>query len=217
MTELVASLEAVVRERMARFDCSHDYAHVERVRRLAKELAAAEHADLLVTDLAALLHDVNDHKYDGGGVDLRALLRRGDALTAAQIDAILHVVDNVSYSKQVAQADSAAPVLTKELMCVRDADRLDAIGAVGIARCAAFSAARNRPLYDAFTREGPLARGGPRESRDNSSMIGHFHCKLLGLPGLLHTERARQLAAKRVEIMRAFVACLEEEVDPCQL
>jgi uncharacterized protein len=197
----IRQLEAKVQTVMSAMDCSHDWEHVQRVRRLARHLALNEEADLFIVDLAALLHDVNDHKYDQGKMDVGALLQ---GIEPRIIDHVCHVVDNVSFSKQHAQDVSHEVNLTTELMCVRDADRLDALGAVGIARCAAFSAVKHRPMYIA---EDPAHPG----NRDNSTMLGHFHAKLFKLPDIMHTETARQMAHERVLIMRQFISCLQDE------
>jgi len=157
--------EAFVRERMKGFDASHDFDHVDRVRKMALHLGAIEKADLRIVELAALLHDVEDHKYEtpAQGFTLRDFLR--DKVDAEDLEKIVDIVDNVSYSKEVAR--TSPMVKSKELQCVQDADRLDAIGAIGIARCLTFGAVRGIRIHGKV------------------SAVSHFHEKLLKIKGMM--------------------------------
>jgi uncharacterized protein len=179
--------------------------------RLADEPAVADipAADLLVVELAALFHDIHDSKYEivnnGDRLDLSSWLSaRG--VSDLQSSLIINIIDNVSYSKEVRLRATGGFTSWHqncvELHCVMDADKLDALGAFGIFRCAAFSGSRNIPLY---LREE--AKGF------NSSAAGHFHDKLFQLEDLMMTEVGRKAAGKRTAVMREFLKHLNDEAD----
>ncbi|KAJ7158573.1 hypothetical protein C8R46DRAFT_1164975 [Mycena filopes] len=213
--------EAVMKEAMANYDPSHDAFHVQRVRRTALALAhsISPKPDLLVVELAALLHDVLDKKYvsvekaadpygfflpfftsmaEKHGLDL---VQDGRARTVAM------VVDNVSWSNETKLRESGLwgewHQGCAELHCVQDADRLDAIGAFGILRCAAYSAAVNRPLH--------MPSSDPRV---DESAIQHFHDKLVLIRDRLKTAPGKVLGEKRHGVLLAFIASVEEEYNP---
>ncbi|KAJ2905028.1 hypothetical protein GGI21_004219, partial [Coemansia aciculifera] len=162
---IVQCTESFVREYMGKYDCSHDWQHVQRVVRQALTLARSETLhrpiDLLVVHLAALLHDVDDAKYrqEDGPAFSSSLFLQELGLDKSRAELVCRVVDSVSFRKELL-ANEQDKVGTgdpeerqwrqtcAELACVQDADRLDAIGAFGILRCAAFSGARNRTLHD---------------------------------------------------------------------
>ena len=166
----------------------HDAAHTMRVYRNALQIADTEPAaDRLIVSLAALLHDADDHKLfatENNANARRFLARQGvDSETANRI---CEVINAVSFSKNRGKRPD-----TVEAMIVQDADRLDAIGAIGIARTFAFGGQRGRP---------------PEAS------IAHFHEKLLLLKGLMNTGRARELAESRHAFMEQFLLEWEKEV-----
>ncbi|KAJ7745783.1 hypothetical protein B0H16DRAFT_974290 [Mycena metata] len=218
---VILEAEKVMEEAMAKYDPSHDAYHVQRVRRTSLALANAisPKPDLLVVELAALLHDVLDKKYvsaekaadpygfflpfftsmaEKHGLDL---VQDGRARQVAQI------VDNVSWSTETKLRKNNLwgewHQNCVELHCVQDADRLDAIGAFGILRCAAYSAAVNRPLY--IPSEDP---------RVNESAIQHFHDKLFLIRDRLKTVPGKALGEKRHSVLVAFIASVEEEFNP---
>ena len=180
----------------------HDAAHTLRVYRTAMFLARQEGADLPVTALAALLHDVDDVKLSPGTAAAKenavSFLRAhgADALTQARI---LQIINEVSFRG----TESVAPS-SLEGKCVQDADRLDAIGAVGIARAFAYGGSRGRKLYDPA--EPPLPGMDEAAYRAHkSTTVNHFYEKLFLLKDMMNTEAARVLALKRDSFMRAFL------------
>lgn len=164
----------------------HDMSHVERVVRLAEVIAEGEAVDNLVVTLAALLHDVEDHKL-GRPAGLVRLHLDTLSVTENQKRHILTVIEESSYSKGVLPSSRESAIL-------QDADRLDAIGAIGIARTFQFAGSRGTALHD-----------GP------GSAIAHFEDKLLKLARGMHTEKARQLAMERHAFMEAFLHQFEKE------
>lgn len=202
MENVLEKVRQVVKTEMEKNDCSHDWHHIQRVTRLALHLAkSVSGADHYVVELAAFLHDMNDHKYSAR-FDISLLLREL-GVDNATISKVLFITENVSYSKQMEKIKkNEEEVLTDELKCVRDADRLDAIGATGIARCCAFTAVKGKRLYNENDWEG-----------DGNTAVGHFFEKLFKLPDLMCTPLGRQLAEERIQIMREFIKQLEDEVN----
>ena len=187
---------------MDRFDPSHDYRHVQRVFELAKIIEKREHrsdptvryrSDVIA--LASLLHDVGDKKYllkdeDGETMAERLLLGfKADAALALEVQAI---VNHVSYSSEIKDPDKVQRFLTQhpELAIVQDADRLDALGASGIARCFAYNAVKKNNLDTA---------------------VAHFAEKLEKLEGMMKTRTGRQIAAVRSQRLKEFRSWWEKE------
>lgn len=186
---------------------AHDGSHVARVTALAAEIARAEGADVEVATAAALLHELwnfpKDHPDRARSGDVaaehaaRALAEHGYERI---VDPVVACIRDHAWSKGVVPASLEARIL-------QDADRLDAIGAVGVARCFATAGELRRPFYDPFD---PLCRA--RTPDDRTYTLDHFFAKLLRIPDRLHTPTARALAAPRVAAMRAFLDAFAAEV-----
>ncbi|KAG2341770.1 hypothetical protein BDR05DRAFT_1001346 [Suillus weaverae] len=208
--------EKLMHEIMARYDPSHDAFHVQRVRKTALLIAralSAQQPDLLVVELAALLHDVLDKKYvseieaaDPYGYFLpffKSLSSEHglDLISDGRARQIVKVVENVSWTTEKKLRSTGKLEewhrICVELHCVQDADRLDAIGAFGIMRCAAYSAAVNRPLH------------APPGRLDTA--VQHFYDKLLHIQERLKTEPGKQMGAKRHQFMVDFLNAVENE------
>ncbi|KAJ2015990.1 hypothetical protein GGI10_003085 [Coemansia sp. RSA 2530] len=228
---IVLVTEEFVRFYMSKYDCSHDWQHVQRVVRQALALANHEAQrrpiDILVVHLAALLHDVDDAKYrqsDDAAFSSKVFLLEA-GLDSDRAELVCRVVDAVSFRKELL-ADEQDRMGTSdpderqwrlgcaELACVQDADRLDAIGAFGVLRCAAFSGARNRTLHDPadsaimdITYEQYVAQSGGT----SGTAIAHFHEKLLKLASMMKTERGRQEAQRRHDYIVGFLKQIDEE------
>lgn len=183
-------------------DCSgHDYYHTMRVYRLAVQIAERENADMLIVKLAALLHDVDDVKLSPetnetkkNAVDF--MMRNG--VNGKIIESVCRIIDEVSY----AGTDSAVPS-TIEGKCVQDADRLDAMGAIGIARAFAYGGSKGRKIYDPDIK--PLTNVNKEEYRQNSTSINHFYEKLLLIKDMMNTETAKKLAEQRQTVMENYL------------
>lgn len=186
---------------------AHDGSHVERVTALAGEIARAEGADVEIATAAALLHELwnfpRDHPDRARSGDVcaeHAARALADAGYAHLVEPVAACIRDHAWSKGVVPASLEARVL-------QDADRLDAIGAVGVARCFATAGELRRPFYDPFD---PMCR--TRAPDDRTYTLDHFYAKLLLLPERLHTPAARALAAPRVAAMRAFLDAFAAEV-----
>lgn len=205
---LVRLAELAAKAMPADPDPAHDFLHVRRVAALARRIAEAEGADVLVAVGAALLHELvnlpKDHPESRRSGDLcaeaAAELLRGEAIEPERAAQICACIRDHGFSKGVLPESLAARVL-------QDADRLDAIGAIGVARCFATCNAMRTPFY---SERDPLCR--EREPDDKRFGLDHFFKKLLRIPDGLHTASARRLAEPRVVLMRTYLEQFEREL-----
>ncbi|MBT2287702.1 HD domain-containing protein [Paenibacillus albidus] len=202
-TLLIEQTEAFVREQLGQDTTGHDWWHSDRVRNTAAVIAGIEKADVLICTLAALLHDVADEKLNPSKEE--GLLKVRTWLDAhldnsGQIDHIMLIIETMSFS-----GGSGAPMATLEGQVVQDADRLDALGAIGIARTFVFSGAKGRPMFDPDI--APRGESLQKEYRDYSkgTAVNHFYEKLLKLKDLMNTAYGRKLAEERHQFMLGFL------------
>lgn len=180
----------------------HDYYHSLRVYRMAVAIATEEKANADIVALAALLHDVDDRKLSPqtakDKVNAVNFMRSQNAPETV-VSQVLTILDEVSFKG----TDSVTPS-TLEGKCVQDADRLDALGAIGIARTFAYGGSHQRPLYDP---EVPPKLNMNQEAyqKSNSSSLNHFYEKLFLLENMMNTPTGRRIARKRTQYMNDFV------------
>jgi uncharacterized protein len=189
-------------------DPAHDFSHALRVCRNARLIGEKEGADMQVVTLAALLHDA------GSGSKLREKSAESEARKLAIAEEFLKkrdlsedVIKRVLYAVEVHSFSKGIEPATLEAKVLQDADRLDAIGAIGIARVFLTGGALGRDLYnpkDPFCRE--------REPDDGKWNLDHFYRKLLKLEDGMHTETGKKLAQRRGTVLRRYLADLEEEI-----
>lgn len=208
--QILRRTEAYVREQMSGEGTGHDWWHVHRVREMALRLAHDESADPYVVELAALLHDVADHKFHGGDETAGPRAAR-EWLAAVDADAatIGHVADIIA-RLSFKGAGVPTPTSTPEGAVVQDADRLDAIGAIGIARAFAYGGSRGRALHDPD--DAPEMHDSfERYKSGGGPTINHFHEKLLLLRDRMNTPAARRIADSRHRYMQEFLAQFHRE------
>jgi uncharacterized protein len=202
--DILTKTEAMIRERLAGDSSGHDWWHIHRVRNNAVAIARAEGADEFLVELAALLHDIADWKFHGGS-DTAGPRAAREWLSASQadpavIDQVCEIIAGVSFKG----AGVATDMPTLEGRCVQDADRLDAIGAIGIGRAFAFGGHFGRLMYDPA--QTPQWDGSFAEYKTKSGpTINHFYEKLLLLKDRMQTPTGRQMAAERHAFMEQFL------------
>ena len=197
MENLIENAKAFAREVFAADSSGHDYAHTLRVYQLASRIARQEGADVILVELSALLHDVDDHKLSpdtAENKDRAVTFLRSQAVPESDILKIVRIIDQISFSRNTLPPD------TLEGKCVQDADRLDAMGAIGIARTFAFGGSHGRAMHDP-------------DGTDRSSSIAHFYDKLLLLKDRMNTETGRRLAQHRHAYLENFLAEFLSEWD----
>ncbi|KAG0364798.1 metal dependent phosphohydrolase [Gamsiella multidivaricata] len=213
--------EELVKEQMAAYDPSHDWLHVDRVRRQAlkiakEEISQSKAVDLELVELAALFHDIGDAKFHKEGqptgreIVMNFLSKHG----YKRADEVAKIVENVSFRKELAGIKNAWAESCIELHIVQDADKLDAIGAFGILRCAAYSGYKNRPLYDPAEKAQlnmTYEQYQAQTKANTGCAISHFHEKLFRLKDMMKTSTAIKMAQKRHDLMVSFVQQIEEE------
>lgn len=196
------SLEEEVQSLFAGDASGHDWFHTERVVRLARQIAAAEGADEALCALAALLHDVDDYKLTGGAFgateNAERLMRRHGVPVEKQRK-VFDIIRKVSFKG----ADTEVPD-TLEGKIVQDADRLDAIGAIGIGRTFAYGGTRGQLMYDPEIRPQP-GKSAEEYRKNSNTTINHFYEKLLLLKDMMNTETARRMAEHRHQVMVDFL------------
>jgi uncharacterized protein len=186
-------------------DVGHEWWHTYRVWKTALRIARHEKGvDLFVVQLGALLHDVADWKFNKGDEKVeerttRAWLKKVGA-DDETIDKICYIVMNVSFKG----AGVKDRMMTKEGQIVQDADRLDAIGAIGIARAFVYGGYEGRPMYDP-DRKPRMHKSFADYKAAESSTINHFYEKLLLLKGRMHTKTAIKIAEERDAFMRDYL------------
>ncbi|PHK48601.1 HD domain-containing protein [Staphylococcus edaphicus] len=188
----------------------HDVAHVNRVLRLATYIAEQECVENSLTiQLASLLHDTVDHKLTDQqkAFDNLKQFLVDIQLPKTEQQHILHIIEHMSYKK----GQNNAIQLTIEGQIVRDADRLDAIGAIGIARTFQFAGHFNEPMWVEHATQDNSQHFDTNYDEWSASAIKHFYEKLLKLKSLMHTETAKKLAAQRHQYMENFINQFFEE------
>lgn len=186
------------------YDCSgHDYHHTMRVYRLAMQIAEQENADMLIVQLAALLHDVDDVKLSPETHEAKKNavgFMKNNGVDEKVIASVCKIIDEVSF----AGTDSVVPS-TLEGKCVQDADRLDAIGAIGIARTFAYGGSKGRRIHDLDIKPMTNMNKADYNQNHNSTSINHFYEKLLLLKDMMNTETAKKMAMHRQAVMEDFL------------
>lgn len=201
---IIAETEDHVRGLLSGDSSGHDWFHIERVRRTALAIGREEGADLVVVELASLLHDVADWKFAGGdhtaGPRAAREWLQGQGTEAALIDHVCEIIAGLSFKG----AGVPTPMATLEGQIVQDADRLDALGAIGIARTFAYGGHKGQPLHDPAIPPEPHASFDAYK-RSGGTTINHFYEKLLLLAERMNTRTGKRLATERQRYMERFL------------
>ncbi len=199
-----------VKEELKNAEAGHDWWHIERVWKTAKEIAKQEDVNLQVVEFAALLHDIADSKFHNGDEEIGPQ-KAGDFLKSINLaeETVHHVqqiIRNMSFKASLGEISFSSP----EMLVVQDADRLDAIGAIGIARAFTYGGFKNRELYNP---DIPPQINQSKEAYKNSTAptINHFYEKLLLLKDKMNTLTGKRIANQRHDFMVQYLEQFYDE------
>lgn len=201
-----------VRQKLEGEGSGHDWWHVYRVYKNALNIVASEEADEFIVSLGALLHDIADFKFHGGDTEVGPRVAK-EWLESLSVDEniikqVEHIVRNVSFKG----AKVKSTMETIEGKIVQDADRLDAIGAIGIARTFAYGGYKEREIYNPDIKP-ELHDSFEKYKNNESHSINHFYEKLLLLKDLMNTETGRKVADERHKFMELYLQQFYDEWD----
>jgi len=210
--ELRSKAEKFAKNMLRDAEGGHDWNHIERVLENAKKILKKEKADKHIVLLGILLHDIADPKFQGGdetkGVKISSAFLEETGADKTTRKQVIEIVKGISYKG----GHNEVKEKSMELQIAQDADRLDAIGAIGIARAFNYGGFSGRKIYD--PNQKPREYKNVKEYRtSDSSTINHFYEKLLKLKDALNTKTARKMAKKRHEFMVDYLEQFYEEVN----
>jgi uncharacterized protein len=193
-----------VKQELKNAEGGHDWWHIERVWKTAKHIAKTEQVDLLVVELSALLHDIADSKFHDGDESIgpqkaRAFLHTLE-IEDNVINHVIRIIENISFKG----GKEAQTFQSTELDVVQDADRLDALGAIGIARTFNYGGFKNREIYNP-TIPSNLNMTKEEYKKSTAPSINHFYEKLLLLQDRMNTATGKAMAAKRHQFMESYL------------
>jgi uncharacterized protein len=210
--KIITATISFVKKELKNAEGGHDWFHIERVFKNALLIAKEEKVAVFVVSLAALLHDIADPKFYKGdeaiGPKAAAKFLKEQAVNPAIIEHVVQIIKHISFKNSLDK--EAKKFTSKELEVVQDADRLDAIGAIGIARCFNYGGFKNRALYDP---EIIPDLNMTKEAYKNSTAptINHFYEKLLLLKDDMNTVSGKKIAAQRHTFMEAYLQQFYDE------
>ncbi|MBQ0152148.1 MAG: HD domain-containing protein [Chryseobacterium sp.] len=193
-----------VKEKLEGAEAGHDWFHIERVWKLSKKIAETEECNTDVVELAALLHDIADPKFHNGDETIALTISRDflelQGVEESIIEQVLFIIQNISF-KNRGEAPQHLPI---ELKIVQDADRIDAIGAIGVARTFNFGGFKNNLMHHPDIAP-KLGMSKEEYKKSNGTTINHFYEKLLLLKDLMNTTEGKKLAEERHLFMQNFL------------
>jgi uncharacterized protein len=203
--DLINKTILFVKEKLANAEGGHDWFHIQRVYKNALLIANGETCDEIVVKLGALLHDIADSKFHGGDETVGGKVARefleNELVSEDTITHVIQIIDNISFKG----GKTEKAFTSIELDIVQDADRLDAIGAIGIARAFNYGGFKNRAMHD--PQIAPNLHMGKEEYKNSQApTINHFYEKLLLLKDKMNTETGKQIAQERHQYMQGFLA-----------
>ena len=204
--QLVQNTIAFVKQTLQDAEGGHDWFHIERVFNTSKLLLEAENADPLIVQLAALLHDIADPKFHDGdesvGPEMASEFLKSQQVDEAIVEHVVNIIQHMSFKNSL---DNQGKVFSSiELQIVQDADRLDAIGAIGIARAFNYGGFKNRELYNPNIQPN-LNMTKEEYKASKAPTINHFYEKLLLLKDRMNTETGKKIAQERHQFMLDFL------------
>ena len=202
-----------VKETLSDAEGGHDWFHIERVYKNALLIAKDEKVDAFIVSLGALLHDIADSKFYNGdetvGPEIAREFLSKQNIDSTVIEHVVNIIENISFKSSL---ETSQKFSSPELDVIQDADRLDAIGAIGIARCFNYGGFKNRKLYDPGIKPN-LNMSKEEYKNSDSPTINHFYEKLLLLKDKMNTKTGRRLAKKRHDYMEGYLKQFYSEWD----
>lgn len=206
-TEIVEETIAFVKETLQGAEGGHDWFHIQRVFNNTLLIAKDEKVDVLIVSLAALLHDIADAKFHGGdetiGPRIAVEFLNSINVEEGVVNHVQKIIENISYKNSL-QKSKGKRFTSKELEVVQDADRLDALGAIGIARAFNYGGFKDRELYNPDI-PPKLNLTKAEYKKSNAPTINHFYEKLLLLKDKMNTKTGRKLAEKRHQYLLDYL------------
>lgn len=204
-SKIIQKTKDFSRQKLKNEEGGHDWFHTLRVYNNAMHIAKGEHVNMLIVGLSALLHDIADSKFHDGDETVGPKIAREFLfeikVDSAIIEHVVNIIENMSFKQSFKSKQSFH---SKELEIVQDADRLDAIGAIGIARCFNYGGYRNRKIFDPAVKPN-LNMTKEEYKHSTAPTINHFYEKLLLLKNKMNTETARRIAEKRHRFMELYL------------
>ncbi|WP_026718635.1 HD domain-containing protein [Flavobacterium antarcticum] len=201
---LIKNTISFVKRALEHAEGGHDWFHIERVYKNTLAIAKTEECDLLVCQLGALLHDIADSKFHNGDEEIGPKTARkfleNESVSEVVIEHVLNIIKNISFKG----GNFEKKFNSIELQVVQDADRLDAIGAIGIARCFNYGGFKNRTIYSPDVKPN-LSMTKEEYKNAETPTINHFYEKLLLLKDKMNTESGKKMAEKRHHFMEVFL------------
>ncbi|MDX1751979.1 MAG: HD domain-containing protein [Salinimicrobium sediminis] len=208
--QIIAETTEFVQQKLKDAEGGHDWFHIQRVLKNAREIAAGEDVNLFVVELGALLHDIADYKFHNGDETVGPKIAR-DFLERKKVsETVIQHVENIINWVSFKGGNEHQTFNSPELQVVQDADRLDALGAIGIARTFNYGGFKNRPLFDPDIKPN-LNMSKEEYKKSTAPTINHFYEKLLLLKDRMNTNTGKKLAAERHEFMEHFLKEFYEE------
>jgi uncharacterized protein len=205
---LIENTVSFVRQTLEDAEGGHDWWHIHRVWQTARTIAKQEDADLLIVELGALLHDIADAKFHDGDESIGPAVARaflsGQQVEETIIAHIENIIRHISYKSSLQRDPDQKGFQSPEFHVIQDADRLDAIGAIGIARAFNYGGYRNRLLYDPDIKPN-LNMTKEAYKKSTAPTINHFYEKLLLLKDQMNTETGRKMAKQRHQFMELYL------------
>lgn len=211
--EQISKTKIFVKKQLQNAEGGHDWFHIERVYKNALLISKNEDVDIFVVQLGALLHDIADSKFHNGDDTIGPKVAReflfNINVDSAVIEHVVNIIENISFNKSL---EKGKKFTSPELDVIQDADRLDAIGAIGIARTFNYGGFKNRAIFDPSIK--PNMNMTKEEYKTSTApTINHFYEKLLLLKNKMNTKTGRQIAEKRHQFMELYLEQLYAEWD----
>jgi len=210
--EIISRTVVFVKDELKNVEGGHDWWHIERVWKNAKTIINTEDANLFIVELGAMLHDIADHKFNNGdetiGISKATTFLMSQSVDEAVIEHVCKIISNISFRGGNFKSGFFSP----ELAVVQDADRLDALGAIGIARAFNYGGYKGREIYNPSIK--PVVQMTEDQYQNSSApTINHFYEKLLLLKDRMNTETGRKMAEQRHRFMELYLEEFFKECD----